>query len=285
MGEFFKSIKFKIILCIIGFLFGIMLYSISKSGYSTKISSTISSAFNPIRKVTENISTSITKKIDIFKNHEKYYEENETLKKEISKLHKDLVDYEKSKKELSELKKFINIKEENESFELSPPCNIIGRIANDPYKSFILDRGKKDGINLYDPVVTSQGLVGIIIELADDYSTVRTILSPEISIGALSVPSDFTGIIEGDSKYTSDGLCKMKYIDKNNNIEIGDTIITSGNSGRFPEAYLVGKVKEIGISETALSSYVIIEPFVDIDKLTSVIVITDFSGKNLSYEN
>ena len=56
-------------------------------------------------------------------------------------------------------------------------------------------------------------------------------------------------------------------------------MITSGSSGLFPKDYAVGTVKNIEIDSNGLSSCAEIEPCIDITRLTSVIVITDFSGK------
>lgn len=70
-------------------------------------------------------------------------------------------------------------------------------MTNDPYGTFVIDRGSNDGIKLYDPVVTSEGLVGVIVEVANSYATVRTLLHPDLSIGGLCVESRDTGIIEG----------------------------------------------------------------------------------------
>ncbi|MBQ8435387.1 MAG: rod shape-determining protein MreC, partial [Oscillospiraceae bacterium] len=136
--------------------------------------------------------------------------------------------------------------------------------------------GSNDDIKLYDPVVTSEGLVGIIVNVANSYSTVRTILSPDLSIGALCVESRDTGIIEGSLKYAADGKCKMIYLDKNNKIKKGDLIITSGNSGQFPQGYVIGNVTETGIEESGLTAYAVIEPAVDPTKISNVMVITEF---------
>ena len=180
------------------------------------------------------------------------------------------------KTEVEELRKFIGIKEENEKMVVSPPCTIISRTANDPYGTFVIDRGSNDGIKVYDPVATSEGLVGIVTEVAKSYATVRTILSPDLSVGALCVESRDTGIIEGNLTYAADGKCKMIYIDKKNKIKSGDLIITSGNSGQFPQGYVIGNVVETGIEDSGLNSYAIIQPAVDSTKISSVMVITEF---------
>lgn len=279
MRDFLKSLKFKLLLCLIAMLIGVMLYTVNKSGYSTGLSKVINTAAEPFKKVSSVISQQVGSKIEHTIHGNQYYDENERLKKELSSVYKDLVGYENTKSELEELQKFIGIKEEHSDYVLSPPCKILSYTANDPFRSFMIDKGSNDGIELYDPVVTAEGLVGAVTELSDKYCTVTTILSPNLSVGVISKGSVYDGILEGDIKYCEDGLTQMIYVDKDNDLKKGDLIVTTGSSGLFPADYLVGTVTETGNAGSALSSYAIVSPFVDVTKISSVMVITSFDGK------
>lgn len=276
MNQFFKSVKFKVIVCIAAFFMGIALYSVTRDGKTSEGSQLVGTVLNPVKKFSNIISDKVSLVIDLFVNSEDYVNENQKLREKISELNNRLIDYEDMKSEVEDLRKFIGIKEENKDFDLSPPCTIISRMANDPYGTFVIDKGSKDGIALYDPVVTSEGLVGVITEVAKTYSTVRTILSPELSVGGLCVESRDTGIVEGSLMYAADGKCKMIYLSKDNKIKEGDLIITSGNSGQFPQGYVIGNVTETGIEESGLTAYAVIEPAVNPNKINNVMVITDF---------
>jgi len=256
-------------------------YTLTNEGRAFLVSQGVYTLFEPILSVTSSISDSISANVDAILNSKEYYNENQELKQEIYDLNEQLANYESDKKELEELRKFVGIKEDNPSYILSASCNIISKTSSDPYCTFTIDKGTEDGISLYDPVVTGSGLVGMISEVANSYSVVTTILSPDISVGAMSVKSTDMGIIQGTATESINQLTKMMYVDKENTISVGDTIVCSGNSGIFPEGYLIGTVKEVGIEETGLSAYAIVEPFVSIDKLTSVRVITDFEGQGI----
>ena len=56
-------------------------------------------------------------------------------------------------------------------------------------------------------------------------------------------------------------------------------MITTGTSGLFPKNYSIGTVKSVGLDDNGLSGCAVIEPCIDITRLSSVIVITDFSGR------
>lgn len=285
MSEFFKTFKFKLIICILALLAGFMLCSALSDGTPFSGTEFINRITNPVKEYASSASGFVGEKLDALVNASEYKDENEKLRTEIAKLRQDLTDYENKKNELDELQKFIGIKEEHEDVVLSNPCTVISRTANDPYASFVIDRGSEDDISLYDPVVTFEGIVGIITEVAETYSTVETVLSPDIAIGAICRQTNDTGIVQGNIKYARDGKCEMIYIDRENRLEEGSIITTSGASGRFPKDFLIGSVEYTEADESGLSSYAVIKPYVDIQKVSSVMVITAFNGQEAGNAN
>ena len=281
MGEFFKSTRFKVLLAFLAFLVGIMIYSVTRGGYSLSGVSFINTITKPFRYVSNSISTKIEKSADRINNADDYYEENQELKKQIGELNKKLTDYDDLVAEVEELRNLVVIKEAHPDTIFSQPAEVMGYIANDPFKGFTIDRGYADDIEPYSPVITPEGIVGIVIDVSQHSSTVRTLHSPDLSIAAIcsSTNTDF-GIIEGTVIAAENGMTKLTHLDKNHQIKKGDLMITSGSSGLFPKDHAIGIVKETGIEANGLSAYAEIEPCADISRLRSVFVITDFDGKN-----
>ncbi len=281
MGGFFRSKKFRIILCILALLIGVMLYSVTQDGYTLPTTGFIGKVLQPVRSVSNKISVTVEDTIQMFKDSKSYQDENAELKQRVAELEKQLVDYNETQEELEELERFMGIKEEHEDYVLSAPCTIIGYVENDPFHSFYIDQGSEDGLSLYDPVVTSEGLVGIISELSETYAMVETLCSPELSVGATSSGTDVieSGIIEGDVTLTADYQCRMIYLDKETTLKEGDLIVTSNSVGIFPQGYLIGTVVALETTESGLSYSAVIQPAMDYENLTEVMVVTDFSGK------
>lgn len=284
MRDFFKSLKFKLILGIIAVLLGTMFFTVNHAGTQSLGSKIANTAASPFRYAASQISDFADSKVGYVVNSKKYYKENKELHAEIDELRNELVDYENTKNELSELQKFIGIKEEHADFQLSPPCKVISYITNDPFYSFIIDRGSRDGISLHDPVVTSAGLIGAVTEISEKSCTVTTILSPELSISVKPTGKNDPGILEGSSEFASKGLTQIIHLEKTSSIKQGDNIITTGNGGLFPSDYLVGKVTKIENAPNGISAYAVIEPFADIRKLSDVMVVTSFEGKGAADE-
>lgn len=285
MSGFFRSFKLKIILGVLALLLGVVLYAVTRGGSTTWLSQGFGVVFNPVRQAFTAVSDRIEQGVDTILNAQEYYNENQELRAQIGSLNSQLVDYENTKEELAELRKFLGIKEEHPDFVHSAPCHLISYVTNDPYGAFVIDRGREDGISVNDPVMTGEGLVGVITEVADTYATVRTILSPDLSIGAVCNRTKDTGIVEGNLRYAADGKTKMIYMDKTMTMQQGDLVITAGSSGLFPRGCVIGNVAETGMEESGLSAYAVIQPAVSLERITSVVVILDFNGKGANYDN
>lgn len=102
--------------------------------------------------------------------------------------------------------------------------------------SFTIDKGSDDEIKPYCPVVTGDGLIGITIDVSAHSSTVRTLLSPDLSIVAVTSSSDNAGIIEGSIEQAVAGKTMLKLVPKENSLKNGDLLVTTSTSGLFLRA-------------------------------------------------
>ena len=282
MKDFFKSKKFKVILCIAAFSIGIMLYAALSS--STAVSSGLGAILSPIQRASESISSWVRERIDMLINAGDYYEENQRLRDEINELNSQMVDYIETKQENEHLREMVGLAQSSPGIEFSEPCTVIGRTANDIFGSFFIDKGTKDGVSINDPVVTKDGLVGFITEAEYTYSRVTPITSNELSIGVYCVRTGETGVTQGSFELAEEGILSMKYVPLDCEMSEGDIIVTSGYSGLVPKGLVVGKIGETEIAPNGLSRIAEVTPSCDAAELKTVYVIVDFDGKGSGYE-
>jgi len=280
--DFFKSKKFKVILCIAAFSIGIMLYAALSS--STAVSSGLGAILSPIQRASESISSWVRERIDMLINAGDYYEENQRLRDEINELNSQMVDYIETKQENEHLREMVGLAQSSPGIEFSEPCTVIGRTANDIFGSFFIDKGTKDGVSINDPVVTKDGLVGFITEAEYTYSRVTPITSNELSIGVYCVRTGETGVTQGSFELAEEGILSMIYVPLDCEMSEGDIIVTSGYSGLVPKGLVVGKIGETEIAPNGLSRIAEVTPSCDAAELKTVYVIVDFDGKGSGYE-
>ena len=280
MRDFFKGFKFKIIICIFAVVLGVVIYAAVSGGFSTVPETVISTITKPFVIASNAVSQWVEDTIDKFTNADRYKTENEELRNKLNEQYKQIIDLENVKNENDQLKQILKIKEENADFEFSPPCNIISRNTNDAYAGFTIDRGSDDGISLYDPVMTSNGLIGMVCEIAPNYAKVATILSDEINVGVMTFESKVTGILDNDIKNANEGNCLMSYITKDSEIKDGE-IVKSVAGVVFPGNLLVGTISKVYDDENGLSVHAVIKPAVDVRTVTDCVVITSFKGQGV----
>ncbi len=282
MNHFFKSTRFKVILFIIALLTGIMVYAVSVGGYSLSAVSLFRTIAAPFQRVSNSLSERVEHSLNVYRDAEIHYEQNKALKQEVAELHKELAEYDDMKRRLEELQEFVGIKEEYKDLVFSAPCEVINYVTNDPFGAFIIGQGSADGIELYDPVVTDLGLVGVITEVGEHTSQVTTILSPDVSVAVYCSTTTDHGVVTGNVGLSLDGLCRLQYLEKDTQIRKDKVILTSGENGLFPKGYVVGYVRDVQVDETGLTTTASVEPAAEILDLSMVIVIKDFTGKDVT---
>lgn len=284
MKDFFHSVKFRILICIGALLLGLMTYVAVTIGTETAPEQIIGTVTYPFVTAANGIADGVSGFIDKLVNADKYKSQNDELTAKLSEMYKQTMDYETLLKENERLREMLELKKKHEDYMFSEPCDVIARNANDIYGGFTLSGGKNNGLSCNDPIITSVGLVGRVTSIADNYARVTTIISPDVNVGVYTMRAKTTGVIENDLSSASRGLCLMSDILKDADIKEGDIIFTSGNSGLFPADIMVGTVTEVYDDPNGLSKHALIQPAEDVKGVTSVVVITDFSGKGIPFE-
>ncbi len=278
MGGFFKSKTFKIILAAAAVMFGMMLYSASNDGIANIPRNLLQMVTTPFQKAGAFLSSTVGGWFDPLVNARENAAENEQLKEQIADLNRQMIDYESLKDENEQLKEAAQIKELNEDFELMP-AQVVSRDSADRAGSFIIDRGSLHGIGKNDPVITSAGLVGIVTDVGPVSARVKTVLSPEIDVSAIELKTEQLGVVSGDYTLSQNGRTKLSILSEEVQMEKGGMIITAGSSGLYPKGIAIGEIESIETEAHGITRYAVIKPYVDIESVSTVQVITSFLGQ------
>lgn len=284
MRDFFHSVKFKILLGIAALLVGLMTYVAVAAGRESSPQQILNTLASPFVKAANAVADGVGGFFDKLINADTYKAENEELTAKLTEMYKYTMDYETLEKENIRLREILELKQKHDDFRFSEPCDVISRNSNDLYRGFTIDKGTRDGLHLNDPVITAKGLVGRVTSVAENYSKVTTLISPEVNIGVYTMRTKTTGVIENDVSSASKELCLMSDILKDADIKEGDIIFTSGKSGLFPADLAVGTVTEVYDDPNGLTKHALVKPIEDVKSVSSVFVITDFYGKGIPFE-
>ncbi len=277
MKGFFRSNTFKVMIILVVLLSALI--AISGSTKNTVIQSVFSFFTAPMQEV---LSSSESQYADYSK-EELLVLYEEVLDENIG-LREQLVDYYEIKQTNDVYEQALDIEEQNVEVDVEVGL-VIGKDPLDVFHGFTVNKGYVDGIENGDPVVTDQGIVGVITETYATSAYVTTIFSEEISMGAIAKEFSEIGVVEGDMELMEDGMVRLSYLTKDTEIKAGTIITTSGTTGLFPAEFIIGRVAYLENSAEDASVYAAVEPYEDIKNLSSVCIVTDFSGKLDIIEN
>ncbi|HSR12660.1 MAG TPA: rod shape-determining protein MreC, partial [Thermodesulfobacteriota bacterium] len=158
----------------------------------------------------------------------------------------------------------------------SRPAQVARVYARGPstwFKTVLVNKGEKDGVKKEMAVVTSEGVVGRVIESSGDTAKVLLVSDANSAVDVLVQGSRAQGILEGKI----DDVCIIKYVQKNEEIQVGDRVITSGLGGVFPKGLMVGTVTAVDRKRPGIFQHVEVAPAVDLSKIEEVLILTDAS--------
>ena len=149
------------------------------------------------------------------------------------------------------------------------------RVINNNYSKtknqLTLDKGRTDSITIDLGVISSKGLVGIVSDVSENYSTVQSILNTKSRINAKLKKSSHFGSLIWNTK--DPNVVQLIDIPRLAQLEKGDTIITGGRSTIFPEGILIGTVKDFHLDNDDNYYYVNVDLFNDMTSLENVYLI------------
>jgi rod shape-determining protein MreC len=149
-------------------------------------------------------------------------------------------------------------------------ARVIGRPTSSWEGSLVIDKGSGSGFKLGMPVVTAQGLLGQLVEVAPNASKVRLITDRRSGVAALIQSSRAPGIVRG----SIEGDLSLDFLDRSFKPKIGDTVVTSGIGGVFPKGIVIGDVSFIRDQRTDPYPEIIVTSRVPIQDVEEVLVIT-----------
>lgn len=277
MRDFLKGSSFKALIITVVVLLGLMIYTASAGG--SLIASILGFVSTPMQSVATEVTDNVVEFLDLDGLSKDELKEMVTsLQDENSRLQDRLIDYTQVKQENERLKVQLHISQQAPENEMVS-ASVIGRDPNDPFSGFSIGIGTLSGVSEGDPVITDKGLVGIVSRAYATTSKVDCLLSEDVSVAAVSIDKQESGLIGCNITMASSGLLRLSYLTSETALEEGDIITTSGAGGVYPANLKIGVVQSVEKSETDVSKYAVVRPFEELASVKEVQVIVSFPGQ------
>jgi rod shape-determining protein MreC len=160
--------------------------------------------------------------------------------------------------------------------------SVIGRSPTVWFSDVMIGVGSGDGVQVHDPVVNGQGLVGQVVAVTGSVSKVRLISDHSEAVGVKVVPAGFQGILK--PTVGEPGTLVLQFLNSDKHVHKGETVVTSGwhteeIESRFPPNIPVGEVTHATISEQEAQGRALVRPFAELRNLDKLQVLTGGSRR------
>jgi rod shape-determining protein MreC len=202
---------------------------------------------------------------------ERLEQENEALRQQIAQARLDKREFAR----LKDLLKYRSGPRFPEGYD-GIATSVISRPAGAYAQAIVIAAGSKDGIDVDDPVVTQDGLVGRVSRVSSRTAKVTLLNDDQSAVSALDVATDAAGIIRPGQGPRAP--LRLDRVPKEAEIRLHDTIVTAGwrsqrLSSIYPRGILIGRVTSVGRTDTDLYTQVQVTPYADLGALEAVLVL------------
>ncbi|PJA86493.1 MAG: rod shape-determining protein MreC [Candidatus Moranbacteria bacterium CG_4_9_14_3_um_filter_42_9] len=222
-----------------------------------------------LRKVAINTKDTFV----FFNNVDEVRVENLSLLEKTRELEEKLTILALAEKENDFLRDQLKIQHQSTKLENVTIADVIGNPNDLTQSTLFLNQGLKDGVRVGDTAVISGAVVGTIRNTSYSRSSMELITSVNSSFTVYDLNSGLS--IEGLAKGKHGSSILVERILPSEKIETGDTVLTSGRDGLYPQGLIVGKITQIISDPAQPLKKAYVESSVDFGKLNKVLIVRE----------
>ncbi len=148
-------------------------------------------------------------------------------------------------------------------------AQVVGRSPVAWVQTVILDKGESHGLTKGMAVLVPEGVVGRVVSVSTHTARVQLVSDANSGVDALVQRTRAHGIAAG----SIDGGCALKYVQRGDEVQVGDQVVTSGLDGVFPKGQLIGTVARVGMKDSRMFQDVEVMLSAELSKVEEVLVV------------
>jgi rod shape-determining protein MreC len=230
----------------------------------------------PLQRVLREVGTGLREITGSFGDLATLRSRNSELERTVAQLTVENLRLEEVEAENARLRRLLGFAQANPSFDTKGGqivARVVGAEPNSVIQSIMIDLGKSTGIQPGMPVVTERGLVGRVTDVYNNASRVLLITDSNSNVNALLQNSRLRGVLHGRAGQQP----ILDYLPQDDQVLVGDIVVTSGEGGNFPAGIPVGQVVEVEQNDVEMFQRAVVRTTVDFDTLETVLVVTSFT--------
>ena len=194
--------------------------------------------------------------------------ENRQLKEQIEQMRLEQVRLTEDAAQARRLQTLLAFKEQFISKTVA--AQVIGSSGSDLSRIVYIDKGERAGIRPDMAVITSDGVVGKVLLSYPNEAQVLLISDQSSGVGAILEKTRLQGVIRG----TANGEVSLERVMSDEQVQAGETVLTSGGDRVFPKGLPLGTVTRVSPGHDLFLN-IKIRPAANLGKLEEVLVLTE----------
>jgi len=148
------------------------------------------------------------------------------------------------------------------------PAQLVGVDPSPWFRSVLVDRGREHGVRSGMPIISEQGLVGLVTATSMRAAKAMLVLDRQSAVDGIVQRSRSRGIVRGRGTSEID----FEFVTRGSDVRIGDVVISSGLDGVYPKGIRIAEVVSVSDPGSALLQTAKLVPAVDFGRLEQVFV-------------
>lgn len=149
-------------------------------------------------------------------------------------------------------------------------------------RTLLLDVGRSDLVSEFDPVVSPEGLVGMVLNASPSSSVVMTWAHPEFRVSAYTVGGNASGVVAPSlSGMSGEGSLEFRGVPYRDSVPAGTLVLSSGLGGVYPKGIPVGTVAGVAREQAGWERVYRLLPAANPGSVAHVLVLVSRPGTSL----
>ncbi len=204
--------------------------------------------------------------------------ENRELKQQIEQMRLEQVRLTEDAAQARRLQTLLAFKEQYIAKTVA--AQVIGSSGSDLSRVVYIDKGENAGLRRDMAVITADGIVGKLLTVYPNVAQVLLINDQSSGVGAILEKSRLQGVLRG----TANGEVNLERVMSDEDVPVGEKLLTSGGDQIFPKGLPVGTVAKVGNGKDLFLN-IKIKPAANLSKLEEVLVLVEKQERQATAED
>ncbi len=140
-------------------------------------------------------------------------------------------------------------------------------------RTLLLSAGKSAGVEIGNPVVSAEGLVGLVVAVGRQSSIAMTWAHPDFAASAVTQGGGLLGIVSPSSGVAaSESFLQLRGVPYRDTVAVGTLVLTSGLTGVYPKGVPIGRIAGVWREELGWERVYRLTPLANPGQVTHVLV-------------